>query len=412
MEIRMEMLQEQSLLIIGAGPGGSALLDIFSRERGVKVLGVVDSNEAAMGVGMARAMQIPVYSDVPSAFEQCGTTDCIVFNMTRNDDLSDMAARYVGTGKVIGGDEAKFFWRIILQLQTLKNELLENQTRMQAVLHNVQDGIISITPGGLIEDVNPAIATIFGLTSAELIDKPIGLLMPELERDIAMLETSTLHDVCGRYRELGGIHQNGKELPLETNLAEMDLHGSKHYVCVVRDISERKLAEKKLTHLALYDQLTGLPNRTLFRESLAYSLSQARRSKAVMALLFIDLDGFKKVNDTLGHDAGDQLLKEVAKILKSVIRESDMAARIGGDEFTVILNSVQDRKQAVHIAEQIINTVKLPMWISGNQVKVSASIGIALYDEHAHNIEDLIKAADAAMYLAKSGGKDGYRICS
>jgi diguanylate cyclase (GGDEF)-like protein len=218
--------------------------------------------------------------------------------------------------------------------------------------------------------------------------------------------------VCGRYRELGGIHQNGKELPLETNLAEMDLHGSKHYVCVVRDISERKLAEKKLTHLALYDQLTGLPNRTLFRESLAYSLSQARRSKAVMALLFIDLDGFKKVNDTLGHDAGDQLLKEVAKILKSVIRESDMAARIGGDEFTVILNSVQDRKQAVHIAEQIINTVKLPMWISGNQVKVSASIGIALYDEHAHNIEDLIKAADAAMYLAKSGGKDGYRICS
>jgi PAS domain S-box-containing protein len=214
MEIRMEMLQEQSLLIIGAGPGGSALLDIFSRERGVKVLGVVDSNEAAMGVGMARAMQIPVYSDVPSAFEQCGTTDCIVFNMTRNDDLSDMAARYVGTGKVIGGDEAKFFWRIILQLQTLKNELLENQTRMQAVLHNVQDGIISITPGGLIEDVNPAIATIFGLTSAELIDKPIGLLMPELERDIAMLETSTLHDVCGRYRELGGIHQNGKEQTL------------------------------------------------------------------------------------------------------------------------------------------------------------------------------------------------------
>ena len=178
----------------------------------------------------------------------------------------------------------------------------------------------------------------------------------------------------------------------------------------MRDITERKKAEEKLTQLALYDQLTGLPNRTMFHEKLTSALLQARRAKSEMALLFIDLDGFKTVNDTLGHGVGDQLLREVGKRLRISIRESDTAARMGGDEFMVILNNLHDRSQALLIAEKIINAINQPMQLDGNKCNVGASIGIAIYPEQAENASDLVRAADSAMYYAKASGKNAYRL--
>ena len=400
---------EQAVLIIGAGPGGSALLDIFSKEEGIKVLGVVDSNLEAIGIQLAKELGIPVFTDVAKALHKSG--DCIVFNMTRDQGLSELATQHVGAGKVIGGDEAKFFWHIILRLQTLKNDLWENQTRMKAVLHNIQEGIVSIDPLGIIEDANPAVAAVFGYTPEELIGKPIEPLIPELSGDMRnAYSKDTSKKRLGSYREVVGFHKNSRQLPLEINIARMELNDTAHFVCIVRDITDRKAAEARLTQLALYDQLTGLPNRTRFYESMAFSLSQARRIKSALALLFIDLDGFKNVNDTLGHDTGDQLLKEVGKRLQASIRGSDTAARIGGDEFMIILNNIQNNEQAVGVAEKIIASINQPMSLAGNSCQVGASIGIALYPDHAENSEDLIRAADGAMYLAKFNGKNTYRV--
>jgi diguanylate cyclase (GGDEF)-like protein len=207
-----------------------------------------------------------------------------------------------------------------------------------------------------------------------------------------------------------GYHKSGKQMPLEINVARMELGETRHFVCLVRDIAERKQAEAKLTQLALYDQLTGLPNRTMFYERLTALLPQARRTKSEMALLFIDLDGFKVVNDTLGHSIGDQLLQEVGKRLRACIRESDTAARMGGDEFTVILNNLQDSEQTTNIAEKIINAINQPMHLNGKICKVGASIGIAIYPNHAENAHDLVRAADSAMYHAKASGKNAYKL--
>ena len=246
----MNKLSEQPVLIIGAGPGGNALLDIFSKEEGIKVLGVVDNNLNAMGIHLARELGIPVFTDVAEALKKSGS--CIVFNMTHDLSLSDVAAQYVGVGRVIGGDEAKFFWQIILRLQTLKNDLWENQTRMKAVLHNIQEGIVSINPQGIIEDANPAVAEVFGYTPEELMGKSIEPFIPELSGDMrdAYSQDKTKKRL-GSYREVLGFHKDRRQLPLEINIARMELNKTVHFVCIVRDITERKAAEAKLTQLAL-----------------------------------------------------------------------------------------------------------------------------------------------------------------
>ena len=400
---------EQAVLIVGAGPGGNALLDIFSKEPQIKVIGIVDINPDAPAIKLAQALNIKVYTDIEEALKKCGS--CIVFNMTHDQSLAEVAAGYVGAGSVIGGQEARFFWHIITRLQSVKTELLDNQMRLQAVIYNVKEGIVLLDPNGSIESANPATANIFGYDVEELAGQSIGILMPDPGDDEQGSYTwkdllSGKAHMTGQSREINALHKSGKLFPLEINMAAMELEGVKHFVGIVRDITERKIAEKELTHMALFDQLTGLPNRRNFFEKLKYSASNARRNKSRIALLFIDLDGFKKVNDTLGHGMGDHLLKEVAQRLIANIRESDASARMGGDEFTVILNNVQSDKDAASIAEKIIKAINQPIKLNGNLCNVGASIGIAIYPDHTENINALINAADDAMYQAKANGKN------
>lgn len=404
---------EQAVLIVGAGPGGSALLDIFSKEVHIKILGIVDNNPTAPGIGLAQKLNVKVYSDVEKALKKSGS--CIVFNMTHDQSLTETAARHVGAGSVIGGQEARFFWHIITRLQSVKAELLDNQTRLQAVIHNVQEGIVLIKPDGIIENANPATSRIFGYAANELANHHVEMLIPKpgecKHRPCTWDEMITGEkSMVGHSREVIAIHKNGRQFPLEINIAEMELDGVMHFVGIVRDITERKRAEGKLTQMALYDQLTELPNRTNFFDKLEFSLSHARRNKSVLALLFIDLDGFKKVNDTLGHSIGDQLLKIVAERLHSSIRETDMAARMGGDEFTVILSNLEDIESAASMADKLIKAINQPIVLDGNTCHVGASIGIAAYPYHAGNSNSLINAADSAMYQAKASGRNKYEI--
>jgi diguanylate cyclase (GGDEF)-like protein/PAS domain S-box-containing protein len=177
-----------------------------------------------------------------------------------------------------------------------------------------------------------------------------------------------------------------------------------------RDVTERIKLEEQLTHQAFHDSLTGLPNRALFRDRLDQALARAKRSSELVAILLVDLDGFKQVNDSLGHDAGDQLLREVAQRFKRIVRESDTVARFGGDEFALLLEYVTE-PDVVALARRLLDGVAQPVDIAGRGVSLGASIGIVLDSGSGHS-EELVRDADVAMYAAKDGGRNRYEIFS
>lgn len=181
-----------------------------------------------------------------------------------------------------------------------------------------------------------------------------------------------------------------------------------HYVAVKENITDLKKAEAHIRHMATHDALTGLPTKTLCKDRFSIAIGSARRNKKEVALIFIDLDGFKGVNDTLGHNAGDRVLKETAKRLESRLRTSDTVSRVGGDEFLVLLTEVSSRQAVSNVANELIQAVAKPFYIDSEVVKIGASMGIALYPEHGDDFSSLTQAADQAMYTIKHSGKNNY----
>ncbi|MEN9580632.1 MAG: hypothetical protein RJA70_3641, partial [Pseudomonadota bacterium] len=175
---------------------------------------------------------------------------------------------------------------------------------------------------------------------------------------------------------------------------------------------ERKRAEDRLTHIAHHDQLTELANRKLLAERLQQAVSRGRRQSALVGVFFLDLDRFKAVNDTLGHDAGDQLLKQVALRLKGSVRETDTVARLGGDEFAIVLEDLVSSREATLLAQRVLNSFATPFRLDAGEVATTTSIGIALYPHNGSGVEELLKSADSAMYRAKETGRDNYQFFS
>lgn len=283
------------VLIIGAGRGGTALLEMFLEEPLVNVVAIADTNPDAPGLLLARQHGIATFADAASALQHCKQyPDCIVYNLSHDDTVADMAQRIFGDKRVAGGAEVKLFWQIIVNLKQVKLDLEQSQ--------------------------------------------------------------------------------------------------------------------KKLAHLAHHDFLTGLPNRAHFFKILARSIARSGRSGAKLAVMFLDLDGFKKINDTLGHAAGDLLLQGVAQRLQETVRQSDVVARIGGDEFVLLLENVSGAENAAAVAQKIIANLATPFDLNGTPGRVTASIGIALYPQHGESTEELLRRADEAMYQCKQSGKNTYRF--
>jgi diguanylate cyclase (GGDEF)-like protein len=176
------------------------------------------------------------------------------------------------------------------------------------------------------------------------------------------------------------------------------------------DITDRKQAEEQLARQAFYDSLTNLPNRALFMQRLEHALHASKRRRKPVAVMFLDLDDFKQVNDTFGHPAGDRLLASLAERLQSCVRPTDTVARIGGDEFTVLLDATDWRDDAIAVAERIVVELKRPFDVEGEEARVSASVGLAFSDPDRHSAADLLREADVALYHAKSSGKGRYVI--
>ncbi len=207
-------------------------------------------------------------------------------------------------------------------------------------------------------------------------------------------------------------NKRGKRYAARISVAVVkdDSGAVQQYVAMVSDITQRKLDEEKITYQANYDQLTNLPNRTLFMDRLTRRVLEGKRSKTSVGLMFVDLDGFKAVNDTLGHDAGDQLLIEASRRLEKCVREADTVARLGGDEFTVIMPLIDNFDAAAVVADRIIASLGQPFDLGGREGRISASIGISILPAQASTASELLHNADVAMYQAKRSGKAKYEI--
>lgn len=405
------------VLIIGAGRGGSALLEMFMEDGLVRVIAIVDTNPDARGIRMAKEHGIPTYTDAVSALQACQDyPDCIVFNLSHDDTIAKKAGQILGDKRVASGLEVKLFWQMVTNLKQVKEELEKSQRQLQAIIHNAMDGIIMIDEYGEIHGFNPAAEQIFGYSQQDVLGKNVALLMPEETRNehdsyiARYIQTGIKRMIGKRGREVTALRKNGEQFPMEISVSEMVLGGLRYFIGITRDITERKLTEQKIAHLAHHDYLTGLPNRVLFLNNLEHSIGLARRNSYKVSVLFLDLDGFKKVNDTLGHEAGDLLLQEVARRMKELIRDSDTVARVGGDEFTFVLDNIGSDENAALTANKIIAALAEPFELNGRQCHVGGSIGIATFPDDSDKIGQLIKQADDAMYLAKQSGKNTYKF--
>lgn len=289
---------------------------------------------------------------------------------------------------------------------------VEEQRRLALrVFQSSHDGILITDPAGIILDVNQAFSDLTGYSREEAVGQSSRLL-DSGHHDRAFFEQ--MFDTIAREDHwLGEIWNRTKagaiSVVLMTISAVRDTAGElTHYVGVFTDITQKKESERRLEHLAHHDALTDLPNRSLFRDRLHQAIRKAGRDDQTLALLFVDLDRFKEVNDTLGHVAGDRLLVEAARRITACVRNSDTVARLGGDEFTVVLQGVEDSDAAAGIAREVIDALAAPFDLGQNAVSLSASIGIALCPDDTEDPDALTDAADQAMYDAKALGRNRY----
>lgn len=293
--------------------------------------------------------------------------------------------------------------------------LHNSETRLRTLFDSVDDGIVVADSRGTIEAFNPGAERIFGYSSSDIIGQNVSFLMPDPDHSkhdsfIARYLDRGDSILMGNGREVLGQRRNGEQVPLDLHLNEMYLDHRRVFVATMRDVTERKRSEARVVHMATHDALTDLPNRHLFLERTDQALMRAERERCKVAVLFLDLDGFKQVNDTRGHDAGDLVLIEVARRVRALLRKEDILARQGGDEFIVALPHIADAGHAELVAQKIIDVVGTPYDVGGEQVRIGVSIGIGLYPDDGESVSAVLKHADTAMYSAKSAGGAGVRL--
>jgi diguanylate cyclase (GGDEF)-like protein/PAS domain S-box-containing protein len=302
----------------------------------------------------------------------------------------------------------------VTRLEKTKTALKDSQQEMKAVINTVMDGIITIDETGQILSMNPAVEQMFGYAAKDVVGRNVSMLMPEpdhSQHDTYLRryrETGQSRIINAPAREVNACRRNGDIFPIEISISEMRIHDIHHFVASLRDISERKTAEEKIRSMALYDQLTGLANRFRLYDRFSQGLAMATRNKRALAVLFMDLDGFKQVNDTLGHNAGDELLKQVAERLLACVRTTDTVARVGGDEFVIVLTEVDGRHGAGLIAGKVLDALSGPFQLGTGECHLCGSVGIAMFPEDGEDIDELVKCADNAMYLAKRNRKSHF----
>jgi diguanylate cyclase (GGDEF)-like protein/PAS domain S-box-containing protein len=282
----------------------------------------------------------------------------------------------------------------------------ESEDRLAKFMQASAEGIV-FHKDGLVTDANPPILSLIGYTLEEMLGRHVlSFIAPEhVGRVLAVMGAGQETGY-----ELAVLHKDGTEIPVEFIVRTMLRNGERMRMTIVRDIRDRHAAQARIHHLAHHDALTGLPNRNAFMERLDQRMAVAREGGPPLALLFIDLDHFKRINDSLGHLVGDTLLKTVAARITAGLRASDLVARFGGDEFMVMLGGATRRADVEEVANKLLRAIEVPVEAEGQQLSVTPSIGIALFPGDAQTPAELIKHADTAMYSAKSRGRANCRF--
>ena len=312
-------------------------------------------------------------------------------------------------GIVLIGHEISLMKQLEQQIEHHKmteEQLRQSEERFKAIFYQ-NTAIMYLFDCDTLKffDANMAARKFYGYTEKEFKSKKItdlnGISDEHMKELIKKREMEDQQIYYFKHRAA-----NGEWRDVEVHATTLPMNGRKMLISIVRDITDRKKAEERISYLAYHDALTGLANRKYFYERLHNELERSIRTGNKAAVLFIDLDGFKAVNDQYGHEAGDSLLKEVADRMKSSIRETDVAARMGGDEFTLLVTDIADRIAAQAVANKILNILDHPVMIDGNPVRIQASIGISIFPDDGVDLNLLLSKADHEMYMVKRGKKE------
>jgi diguanylate cyclase (GGDEF)-like protein/PAS domain S-box-containing protein len=303
----------------------------------------------------------------------------------------------------------------LVMRETALAELRRSEERFRAVTEAAQDAIILTDAGGVVRYWNRSAERILGYSAEEAVGQSLSgriLGSPALDGQAGGADAflSEAPGAAGRTMQLMAVRKDGIEVPVELSVATMELGAERHAVGILRDITERKEWEARILEMARVDGLTGLANRRVFAEAIRQAIGRVTRGGMAFAVLYLDLDHFKDVNDTLGHPVGDLLLKAVADRLRASIRSADTVARFGGDEFAVLQTGLRDPEDAAALARNLIEMLGRPYVIGGNELRSGASIGVTVYGPDGRDVESLLSHADIALYRAKSEGRGTCRF--
>ncbi len=301
-------------------------------------------------------------------------------------------------------------------LRQKKEIILAQHTKLEAFFESSIDAVVQMDFDGHITGWNHQAEKIFGWNADEILDQTIeDTIIPQryreahrkgVQRYLDGGETSFMNNLI----EIHALHRDGHEFPVELSISVIDTPDLQEFNAYIRDISKRKHAEAMIWNQANFDTLTNLPNRNLFMQRLAHEMRSSDRNKLSLALLYLDLDKFKDVNDTLGHDMGDLVLVEAASRLSKSIREVDTVSRLGGDEFTIILGHIDDPLSVQRVCQHLLEALAAPFELDGEKVYLTASIGVTFYPGDSRDSEGLQRNADQAMYAAKGLGRNRYHF--
>jgi diguanylate cyclase (GGDEF)-like protein/PAS domain S-box-containing protein len=321
-------------------------------------------------------------------------------------------------GYVVVAEDITAFKALELIVRAAEKTLDERQERAQFTLNSIGDAVLATNAAGDVSYLNRVAEVLTGWPSADGIGQPLENVFKVIDAQTRQLvakvvcETLKENKVTRLDRNCLLIRRDGIETPIEDSIAPIynrsnEVTGA---VIVFNDVGDALAAAQKMTNIAYHDSLTGLVTRTLLTERLTRALGLAKRNKKNVGLLYIDVDNFKQINDSLGHAVGDQLLQLVASRLLGAVRETDTVCRQGGDEFVILLTEIEHYYYAGNVAEKLIDAFAAPQHIHGHELRVTLSIGISVYPVDCSDVETAFQHADSAMYKAKNSGKNNYQF--
>ncbi|MBB5391555.1 MULTISPECIES: diguanylate cyclase domain-containing protein [unclassified Herbaspirillum] len=414
---------QQRVILVGALIGVVLVILAYVLTR--RLVGPVNDLSAALELRTAGAQDVQI--PLVNSYREVQLLSSSLVNMVEREEtyLREMRSLNESLEQRVAERTSRLHETAIALQQSLdlqhanQIKLAESADELRAILENAQDAFIAADENGVIVEWNRQAELLLGWMRTEAVGRQMAeLIIPQDMREAhhrgmkGFLENGTSVVINNRI-ELQALHHDGHELPVEITVGHVKRHNGHLFIAFLHDITERLAFRDQMRELALTDMLTNLPNRRAFSDRLPEAMMRARRAHQLMALFFMDIDGFKGVNDRYGHEAGDELLVQFAQRLQSSVRDVDTVARLAGDEFVVILEKLQTQQDALNVADKILNAMRVPFELTHSRINVSSSIGVAIYfpDEDGETgPEELLAMADKAMYAAKRLGKNRVEV--